>query len=223
VPDLTVRAFDEAKRLDHGWVGPEHFLLALLSESSVATEVLSNLGVTYDRLADHLRSHRGDPDVPDPRYDPEQGLCGPNPAGHQLMGRSAGLAAAWGFTTPEPEHWLLAMIYSEHAVASLLDYLGVSQTSLLNELHHRGIRVPDVDPPAYKPWRGHHEIRIDASELQAVLDLLTERHPPGSEWRWGFNWLPAEPGRARVDSEEGIDLEAILTEVRRKRRRPPSP
>jgi hypothetical protein len=48
-----------------------------------------------------------------------------------------------------------------------------------------------------------------------MIDILIQRHPPGSEWRWGFNWLPGEPRQARVDSEDGIDLEGILAEVRR--------
>jgi hypothetical protein len=48
-----------------------------------------------------------------------------------------------------------------------------------------------------------------------MIALLAERHAPGSEWRWGFNWLPGEPRRARVDSEDGIDLDGILAQVRR--------
>jgi hypothetical protein len=47
--DLTVRAPDEAKRLDHGWVGTEHFLLALTARPSLAQEALAQLGLTYER------------------------------------------------------------------------------------------------------------------------------------------------------------------------------
>ena len=66
VPALLFRAFKEAKDLDHGWVGPEHLLLALLARPSVATDVLAALGMTYDGLAEYLRT-RGDPDCLDPR------------------------------------------------------------------------------------------------------------------------------------------------------------
>jgi hypothetical protein len=48
----------------------------------------------------------------------------------------------------------------------------------------------------------------------ALLDLLGREHPPGSEWRWGFNWLPGEPRRARVDAEEGVDLATALAQRR---------
>lgn len=78
--------------------------------------------------------------------------------------------------------------------------------------------MPDVYPPRYKPWRGHREARVTSDELDSVLRLLRLSHPPGSEWRWGFNWLPGEPKRARVDCEDGIDLDAIVRKVKSGRR-----
>ncbi len=176
--------------------------------------MLAELGLTYERLATHLRTRRGDPDWPFPRYDPEEGLAGPAPAGHALVGWARGLATAWGHTEPRPEHWLLAMVYDAGSVPSLLHFFGVTQESVLNELRSRGVRVPDVDPPLHKPWRGHREALVTEDELGPVLRLLRLSHPPGSEWRWGFNWLPGEPKRARVDSEDGIDLDAIVRKVR---------
>jgi tRNA A37 methylthiotransferase MiaB len=50
--------------------------------------------------------------------------------------------------------------------------------------------------------------------------VLGERHPPGSEWRWGFNWYPAGPDdqggprRAWVGAEEGVDLTDALATAR---------
>jgi hypothetical protein len=217
VTDLTRQAFDQARRLDHGWVGVEHFLLALLAEPSVAAAALAEFGITYQPFAEYLQNLRGDPDWPAPRYNPEKGLSGPNPSGHQIMGRAEGLAVAWGHRRPAPEHWLLAMVYSENGVvASLLHHFGTSQEGVVDALRRRGVRVPDVDPPGYRPWQGHRRIEVVEAELRPLLDLLVEKHPPGSEWRWGFNWLPGEPRRARVDSEDGIDLDEILAEARRR-------
>ena len=214
IPSLEFRAFKEARELDHGWVGPEHFLLALLSKPSVATDVLEELGMTYNGLAEYLRTRRGDPNWLDPRYDAEKGLAGPNPAGHAFVGWAQGLATAWGSYEPQPEHWLVAMVYDPGSLPSLMHVLDITQEAVLNELRTRGVRLPDVDPPWYKPWRGHRTEQVTAAELGPVLALLRERHPPGSEWRWGFNWLPGEPKRARVDSEDGIDLSAIVVEVK---------
>ena len=111
------------------------------------------------------------------------------------------------------------MMYGEPAVAPLLARAGSSQQALLEALARRGVRVPEVDPPAYRPWRGHHRVEVTEAELEAVIEVLSERHPPGSEWRWGFNWLPGEPGdggprRAWVGGEEGIDLEDALATAR---------
>lgn len=214
IPILQIRAFKEARGLDHGWVGPEHFLLALLVKPSVATDVLEGLGMTSDGLAEHLRTRRRDPDWPELRYDSEKGLAGPNPAGHALVGWARGVATAWGSSEPQPEHWLVAMVYDHGPVPGVMHVLGITQEAVLHELRARGVRLPDVDPPWYKPWRGHRGAEVTPAELDPVLGILLERHPPGSEWRWGFNWLPGEPKRAQVVSEDGIDLSAIVTEVK---------
>jgi hypothetical protein len=47
-----------------------------------------------------------------------------------------------------------------------------------------------------------------------VADLLSEKHPPGSEWRWGFNSRKDRPGKIQFAAEDGIDLDAIVAEVR---------
>jgi ATP-dependent Clp protease ATP-binding subunit ClpA len=113
------RAADQARRLDHSWVGPEHYLLALLAEPSVATEALAELGVTYDRLYDHLRNQEEEPEWAPPRYERAKGLS-PNPAAYKLEARAEGLALAWGHRWPAPEHFLLAMVYEDDGAAARL-------------------------------------------------------------------------------------------------------
>jgi ATP-dependent Clp protease ATP-binding subunit ClpA len=209
------RASDIARRLDHGWVGTEHFLLALLAKPSVAAEALADVGVTYDRVVDALQGPTGLLWPNFQHYSPERGLS-PNPAAYKLEGRAEGLALARGYRSPEPKHWLFAMVYEEHGLVGVLfRRLGTTPAAILDALRRRGARVPDVDPPVYRPMRGHRHVEIDEAELQPMIDLLIQRHPPGSEWRWGFNWLTGEPRRARMDSEDGIDLDGILAEVRR--------
>jgi ATP-dependent Clp protease ATP-binding subunit ClpA len=212
------RAGDVAQRLDHGWIGTEHVLLALFDEPSPAAEALEELGVTRDRVEEAART-MGDIEPRPPRYDPAKGLS-PNPAWYSLTGCAKGLALAAGRRRPDPEHFLLAMVYGEHGVAELLHEVGASGQDLLDALARRGVPVPAVDPPVYRPMRGHHRIEVTEAELKGVIDVLSERHPPGSEWRWGFNWYPAGPEdeggprRAWVGGEEGIDLDAVLAEAR---------
>jgi hypothetical protein len=211
---VLAAAADQARQLGHGWVGAEHYLLALLAEPSVATQALAELGVTYDRFEDYLRTQLQDLESTPPRYEHGKGLS-PSTAAYKLEARAEGMAFAVGHRGPAPEHFLLAMVYNDHGMAGSLHHLGATQPAILEALGRRGVRLPEADPPLYRPWRGHHRVHVDEAELKPLIDLLIQQHPPGSQWRWGFNWLPGTPRRARVDAEEGINLDAVLTELRR--------
>ncbi len=47
-----------------------------------------------------------------------------------------------------------------------------------------------------------------------VVDVLSDRHPPGSEWQWGFNSRKDRAGKIQFSAEDGIDLDAIVAEAR---------
>jgi Clp amino terminal domain, pathogenicity island component len=218
------RAGDVARRLEQGWIGTEHVLLALFDEPSVATEALEELGVTRELVEETARGY-SDSDPPPPSYDPEQSLS-PNPAWYKLTGCATGLALASGRRHPGPEHLLLAMVYDEHAVSPLLRQLGSSERALVDALARRGVPVPEVDPPVFRPWRGFHRIEVTEAELKPVIDVLSERYPPGSGPEWGFNWLgdpeAGGPRRAWVGGEEGVDLDAAFAAARTRARSRPS-
>jgi Clp amino terminal domain, pathogenicity island component len=210
------RAADVARRLEQSWIGTEHVLLALFDEPGPATEALEELGVTRELVEEEARAHsRSDP--PPPPYQPGQSLS-PNPAWYKMTGCAKGLALASGRHRPEPEHYLLAMVFDEHAVSPLLRQLGSSERALVDALARRGVRVPEVDPPVFRPWRGFHRIEVTEAELEAVIHVLNERYPPGSGPEWGFNWLgdpeAGGPRRAWVGGEEDVDLDAALATAR---------
>ena len=210
------KAGEEAKRLRQNHIGPEHYLLALIAEPSVATEVMRELGVTHERLAarlGELKTVNGRR----PRYR-ASGWTTVNPAAHEVAAWARGVAAGRGRRRPAPEDWLLAVIYQgANLVASVLDGLGVSLPAVTEALRRQGVWTPDFAPESYRPWRGNHRVEVARSEWQAVVDLLCERHPPGSEWRWGFNSRRDRPGRVQFVAEDGIRLDAIVAEARRSR------
>jgi hypothetical protein len=201
-------AAEQARQLDHGWTGPEHFLLAVLAEPGVASETLDGLGVTYDELRERLRSRGADADLPGAR----NGVT-LNPAAHRLAGWARGFAAAHGSRTPRPEHWLVALVHADDRAAMALHPFGVTAEAVTDALAARGVPVPSYPPPEHRQWRGIHHVYVADDERRPVVKVLLERHPPGSEWRWGFNWV-GEPRRCRITAEEGIDLDAVVAEVR---------
>ena len=166
------RAADQARRLEHGWIGPEHVLLALFAEPSPATEALEEVGVTRDQAEEAARA-MGRSDPPPPPYDPGAGLS-PNSAWYRLTGCAEGLGLAAGRRWPRPEHFLVAMVYGDHVLAPLLRRAGTSEQALLAALARRGVPVPEADPPAYRPWRGGRHVEVTEAELQPVVGLLID-------------------------------------------------
>jgi hypothetical protein len=172
---------------------------------------MEELGVSHDRLAQALaalttvngrRMRR-----------PKSGLLIINPRAQHVSGWAKGFAAASGRRLPSAEDWLLAIVYNDPMAGSILHGLGVSGAAIVDALRGRGVKVPDFDPEEHPPWRGHREVEVPRSEMKAVVTALQEKHQPGSEWEWGFNFRRDRPGMVQISSENGIDLEAIVAEV----------
>ena len=71
------------------------------------------------------------------------------------------------------------------------------------------MHVPHAEPPLDRPWSGEEELDLSEPELRPLFDVLGRTHPPGSKWRWGFNWARDDPRHARAFAEEGIDLDVV--------------
>jgi ATP-dependent Clp protease ATP-binding subunit ClpA len=208
------KAAEEARRLRQNWLGPEHYLLAVLAEPSVATETMAELGVTYDRLAPEFGRMMKFVNGRRVRYIEAKGIT-TNPAAHNVSGWAKGFAGASARERPTSEDWLLSIVYcGDSVVASALHNFGVSAAAVVDAIRRRGLKTPDFEPEEHRPWRGPRTTEVARSEWQAVVDLLNEKHPPGSAWRWGFNSRKDRPGKIQFAAEEGIDLEAIVAEAR---------
>lgn len=195
-------------------MGVEHFLLALLATPNEASDALAGVGVTHERVRKHLRSLVYDPDLP--MLKARKGIS-TNPAAQRLVGWAFGFAAASGETKPRPEHWLIAMLHVDDRGAMWLHPFGVSAQAVIDALSQRGVRVPEFVPVEFQPWRGSRHVYVSRKEVQPIVDVLSQNHPPGSEWKWGFN-LVGKPQRGRISAEEGIDLEGIVAQARAKGR-----
>lgn len=212
------KASNEARRLRQNWLGPEHYLLAVLAEPSIAREVMAELGLSYEGLTARLGSLRT-VNGRRTRYIESKGVK-TNPAAHDVSGWAKGFAAASGRTSPTPEDWILAIVYENHGViGSVMHELSISAADVIGAARRRGVKTPDFEPEEYRPWRNPREVEVHKSEWQAVVDLLGRKHPPGSELQWGFNSRNDRPGKIQFLGEEGIDLEAIVAEARAQTRK----
>jgi hypothetical protein len=197
-------AHDEAAATGDDWVGPPHVVLALLAGDCVAARVLTEAGLDRARALERL-PHGGKPGHG------SGGLA--NPAFYKLSGIATGLALAAGRRHAAPERWLLALAYDAHdREATTLDVFGVDPAQIVAALREHGVPAPPIPAPVHVPWRGKHQVVVPAARLQRMLDRLNAEHPAGSEWRWGWNWVDDDMGRAVVIAEEGIDLAAYAGE-----------
>ena len=216
---MLTAAAAEANRLRNNWLGPEHLLLAVLGGDSTASEVLGRLGLTHDAVAARLAAITT-VNGRRIRYVRSKGVT-LNPAAHQIHGWAQGFAAANGKAKPSPEDWLLSIVYSDSGVvSSLLSAMHVGSGAIVAALAEHGVRTPSYEPPAPRSWRGHQEVEVDKSEWQPLVEFLTEKHPPGSEWQWGFTSHPRRRARVKFVAEEGVNLLEAVDEVRTRLAKP---
>lgn len=196
-------AFNEAERLGHDVVGPEHGLLAILrgSPTDAARLALEEAGVTADMIEGLLtRMIEASPlAVPERR----SGIS-PNPAWYRAFGRAEGFAAALGTGTVRPVDLLLGLLWGQWRY---VDGAVTSREALVEALARHGAILPPLPELERLPrFTQHADIR--RSKLNRVLKLLAEQRQGGSGPTYGFNHDGAE--RAWVDAEDGIDLQAIV-------------
>jgi Clp amino terminal domain, pathogenicity island component len=179
---MLARPGREAARLDHSYIGSDHYLLALLATPSIASETLEELGITYERVVESVRGRethiaaRSD-------EEPQRRELSPTPDAYGLMGRAEAFAATAGDRRPRPEHWLLAIVWSSTGSSvTTLHHLGAPQPAVLDGLRRRGVPVPEVEPPLYRPWRGGAKSRFprkNCSRCSTCSGRCIHRDPSG--------------------------------------------
>ena len=198
-------AFKEAERLGHGFVGPEHGVLALLrgDPADLARLALEDVGITTESV-ERLLTRMIEAG---PRAIPERATdIRPNPAWYRVAGRAEGFAASLGTGDVRPLDLVLALLWSRRP---LLDEPAASREALVNALARRGAVLPPTPlPELERRLQFTQHVEFPLSRLNRVLALLAERHPAGPGPTYGFNHDGAE--RAWVDAEDGIDLQGIV-------------
>jgi Clp amino terminal domain, pathogenicity island component len=203
-------SIDEAQRLGHQWVGPEHVLLAILDHTrpSLARSVLNDVGATHRSAESHLLASLLAATPPVRSTIACRGATSPAPIFYEMQGWIAGYAAATAAPAStetalvclcalRPD--VLAGVADVRAVAAALAAKGVQVPSLLTRVSGRPLGTRRIDVPI-----------DDLSEIRGRLvdaGLLV-----------GFN-LDAENGQAWVIvNDETLALEAINAVLHRQDR-----
>jgi ATP-dependent Clp protease ATP-binding subunit ClpA len=198
-------AQEEAKRLNHNFVGAEHILLGLIAlGEGVAAQVLANSGVDLRRVRSEIEKSvgTGDPDTvlllgeipftPDAKKVLESAVEEAQKMGHSYVGT---------------EHLLMGLFYLE-SVAKLLRDRGLTpeytRDEILNLLGQGHPRIPHSQESAKATYLGQQLLAISMStgvggillspgpsEVPTIIILLKEGTTPDAAYMSLASVLPA--------------------------------
>src|SRR6266481_9009769 len=115
----VVQAQEEARRLNHSFIGPEHLLLALVEGDGTGPQALQSLGVSLESARDQIVERIGTgPGPATPGHIPFKG-----PA-KKVLELSLREALSLGHNYIGTEHILLGLVHENEGVAAriLLDF-----------------------------------------------------------------------------------------------------
>ena len=189
---VVVLAQEESRRLNHNYIGTEHLLLGLISESDgVAAQVLTSLGVSLDsvRLAVEDMIGRGEE----------------SPAGHipftprskKVLELSLREALSLGHNYIGTEHILLGLVREGEGVASqVLIRLGAA----LPVVRDRVITTLGAIQPPPNP-----SLRAFPLDLMFATDLIDRVRAAADAAGQSIGEWVSEAVRARLDRDAGAD------------------
>ncbi|MGH9039425.1 MAG: Clp protease N-terminal domain-containing protein [Acidimicrobiia bacterium] len=198
---------EEARRLGHDWMGPEHTLLGILrgDADDPARRALEQVGVDAAIVEGWLARMTTGSD------DEQRSGVTPNPRWQTIHGRAEGIAAGLGAGDTTGVHFLLAVLWDRRRW-SLTETPGVTREAIVGALEEMGVPLPRAPlPPLDRKLHMTQHVEFPREATSRVIDLLVKRHPPGSGPTFGFNYKDDET--AWVNAEDGIDLQAIVDEA----------
>jgi ATP-dependent Clp protease ATP-binding subunit ClpC len=115
---VIVLAQDEARKLNHPFIGTEHFLLGLLRQDGVAARALTGLGIDYDAVRARVEQTMGRGTEPTPGHIPF------TPTSKRALELSLDESVRLGHGHIGPEHLLLGLVRDQNEAAGMLADLG---------------------------------------------------------------------------------------------------
>jgi len=174
---VIVLAQEEARMLDHGWIGTEHLLLGLLHEGEgVAAKALESMGIGLDAMRQAVMDAIGRGEQPQP----ESGHIPFTPRSKKVLELSLRESRRLGHDYIGTEHILLALIREGDGVgAQVLVRAGVDFDRARRRVIEllSGARAESVPVSLAEPAEGDHLVRRLAS-IAARLNAIELRLGP---------------------------------------------
>src|SRR5229473_2840729 len=118
---VVVQAQEEARRLNHSFIGPEHLLLALSRSDGTGPRALVSLGVSVESVRGQVEERIGTGPAPSPR-----GHIPFNRGSKKVLEMSLREALSLGHNYIGTEHILLGLLREGESDAdSVVQFLGV--------------------------------------------------------------------------------------------------
>jgi len=203
---VVVLAQEEARMLNHNYIGTEHILLGLIHEGEgVAAKALESLGISLEAVRQQVEEIIG------------QGQQAPSghipftPRAKKVMELAAREALQLGHNYVGTEHILLGLVREGEGVAAqVLVKLGVD----LNRVRQQVIQLlhgyPGEEPPGERPRRGKRARARLMDDALARMDALDRRLSAIERWvgmRPALDDVDQEIAQVRRDKEAAIDAQ----------------
>jgi ATP-dependent Clp protease ATP-binding subunit ClpC len=145
---VLVLAQEEARLLDHNFIGTEHLLLGLISErDGVAAQALGAMGITLDRVRERVQETIGLSALGSERGQPPF-----TPRAKKVLELSLREALELGSSYIGPEHILLGIVREGEGVAAqVLQSLGADLPGVRRQVNGLLADGPSEDAPMSGP------------------------------------------------------------------------
>ncbi len=217
-------SMNEARELNHSYVGTEHLLLGLLAEQKgIAAQVLFDSGLTLDnareetvRILGSLPASGMRSAARPPLGRPADEMWAVQSAFmerlHTVISRGHEMAAERGQTNITPVHLALALLEHEGGMANVvLDRIGFDRQGTIDALNRIGPSSPSPVPP-------ESVLRMDETTvavLRALNAAMTETHSElAGTQHLLVALLDASRDVAAVFAAEGITADAVREQLR---------
>jgi ATP-dependent Clp protease ATP-binding subunit ClpA len=201
---VVVLAQEEARRLNHNYIGTEHILLGLIHEGEgVAAKTLESLGISLKAVRQQVEEIIG------PGQQPLSGHYPFTPRVNKVLELASREALQLGHNYIGTEHILLGLVREGEGVAAqVLVKLGAD----LNRVRQQVVQLlhgyPGQEPASDRPRMGKRAQARLIDDALAQIDALDQRLAAIERWvgvRPDLGDVDQETAQVRRDKEAAID------------------